>query len=113
MKLNYYTYRLADTAVADKETTLRQLFSAGELTLLCTMDFDTDKASSTYNHWVCRLEVVSDTLDVPERSMVIYPNTIHFEGDELYTVVITSALDSIGFEDLQNALISIGVPADE
>jgi hypothetical protein len=50
---------------------------------------------------------------VPERSFVLYPNTLHFEGDNLFVVSITSELEEIGHDDLQNVFITIGVPTDE
>jgi hypothetical protein len=56
---------------------------------------------------------VSDTEDIPERSIVLYPNTLHFEGDAVYTVAVSSELDNIGHDDLQNVFITIGVPVDE
>ena len=65
------------------------------------------------NYGTVPLEYVSDTEDVPERSFVLYPNTLHFEGDDLFVVSITSELDEIGHDDLQNVFISIGVPTDE
>lgn len=113
MKLEYYMFRLADQPLSADSNEVQQLFIAGELTLLCTMHFDTDEASDTYNHWVCCLDVVSDTEDIPERSMTLYPNTLHFEGDNIYVVSITSDLESIGHDDLQNAFITIGVPVNE
>lgn len=113
MKLKYATFRAVNTALNKDENELRQVMSVGELTLLCTLHFDTDKISETYNHWICTLDVVSDTEDIPERSFVLYPNTLHFEGDELYCVSVTSTLEEIGHEDLQNVFLTIGVPADE
>ena len=113
MKLEYYTFRCANQPLNADSNEIQQIFIAGELTLFCTMHFDTDTASDTYNHWVCCLEVVSDTEDIPERSMTLYPNTLHFDGDNLYVVSITSDLENIGHDDLQNVFISIGVPADE
>lgn len=113
MKLNYSTFRLVNVALNDDENELRQVMSVGELTLICSLFFDTDEISDTYNHWVCTLEVVSDTEDIPERSLVLYPNTLHFEGDSLYTVSVTADLEEIGHGDLQNVFLTIGVPADE
>lgn len=113
MTLEYTSFRLANQALAEDTNDLQQVFVAGALTLLCSMHFDTDEASDTYNHWVCCLDVVSDTEDIPERSMTLYPNTLHFEGDDLYVISITSELDYIGHDDLQNAFITIGVPNHE
>lgn len=113
MKLEYTSFRLADQAISEDSNELQQIFIAGSLTLFCTLHFDTDEASDTYNHWICCLDVVSDTEDIPERSFTVYPNTLHFEGDDLYVVSITSDLGSIGHDDLNNVFITIGVPADE
>lgn len=113
MNIAYSTYRLVNQDIGPTDNELRQVLTAGELTLYCTLIFDTDSASDTYNHWICTLDVVSDTLDVPERSIVLYPNTVHFVGDDLYVVSIVSDLESIGHDDLQNTFITIGVEADE
>lgn len=113
MKLDYVTFRLANQDINADSNELQQIFVAKDLTLYCTMRFDTDEVSDTYNHWICCLDVVSDTEDIPERSFTVYPNTLHFEGDDLYVVSITSDLDYIGHDDLSNAYITIGVPADE
>lgn len=112
MKLNYTTFRAVNTSLND-ENELQQVVSAGELVFICRLYFDTDPISDTYNHWICYLDVVSDTEDIPERSMVLYPNTLHFEGDDLYCIAVTSELEEIGHGDLQNVFITIGVPADE
>lgn len=113
MKLAYASFRLANVALNDDENELQQVMTAGELTFICSLHFDTDAASDTYNHWICTLDVVSDTEDIPERSLVLYPNTLHFEGDSLYVVSITSSLESIGHGDLQNVFLTIGVPVNE
>ena len=113
MKLDYSTYRLLNSTIAETDNELQLVLTAGDLTFLCTLIFDTDEVSSTYQHWICSMEVVSDTEDIPERSFVIYPNTLHFEGDVLYTVAISSNLEEIGHDDLTNTFITIGVPADE
>ena len=113
MKIKYTTFRAVSTSLNDDENELRQVVFAGDLTFLCTLRFDTDNISDTYNHWICSLEVVSDTEDIPERSFVLYPNTLHFDGDELYCASVTSELEEIGHGDLQNVFITIGVPADE
>lgn len=113
MKLAYTTFRLANVALNDDENELRQVMTAGELTFICSLRFDTDPVSDTFSHWVCTLDVVSDTEDVPERSFVLYPNTLHFDGDSLYVVSITSAMEEIGHGDLQNVFLTIGVPVNE
>ena len=113
MTHEYSTFRLANVAINDNENELKQILSVGELTLICTLIFDTDVASDTYNHWICTLDVVSDTEDIPERSFVLYPNTILFGEDALYSAVITSELDSIGHDDLQNTFLTLGVPVNE
>ena len=113
MKLDYTTFRLVNVALNDDENELRQVMNVGELTLICSLHFDTDPISDTYNRWICTLDLVSDTEDVPERSFVLYPNTLHFEGDALYTVAVTADLEEIGHGDLQNVFLTIGVPADE
>ena len=113
MRLEYSTFRLVNVALNDNENELRQVLSAGELTFICTLHFDTDTISDTYNHWICTLDIVSDTEDIPERSFALYPNTLHFDGDNLYTVSITSDLEEIGHGDLQNVFLTIGVPTDE
>ena len=113
MKLAYSTFRLVNVALNDDENELRQVLNVGDLTFICTLQFDTDEVSDTYNHWVCTLDVVSDTEDIPARTLVLYPNTIHFEGDSLYTVSVTADLEEIGHGDLQNVFLSIGVPINE
>ena len=113
MKLEYSSFKLITIDIKEDENEFQQVFLAGGLTFICVTHFDTDTASDTFNHWVCTLDIVSDTEDVPERSFVLYPNTIHFEGDSLYTVAITSELEEIGHDDLQNVIITIGVPTDE
>jgi hypothetical protein len=113
MVYEYTTYRLANQDISAGNNDLQQIFIAGELTLYCTLHFDTDEISDTYNHWICCLEIVSDTEDVPQRSITLYPNTLHFEGDTRFVVSITSELDYIGHDDLQNAYITIGVPVNE
>lgn len=111
--INYFTFRMANQALAADTNDIQQVLTAGNLTLYCTLHFDLDEASDTYMKWVCTLEVVSDTEDSPERSMVLYPNTIHFEGDSSYIVSITSDLEYIGHDDLINTFITIGVPVNE
>jgi hypothetical protein len=113
MKLNYTTFRLANVALNDNENAVQQVMTVGELTLICCLYFDTDDTSDTYKRWICTLDVVSDTEDVPERSLVLYPNTLHFEGDDRYVVSVTADLEEIGHGDLQNVFMTIGVPADE
>ena len=113
MRLEYKTFVLANQILDKNANDLQEIFNVNDLTLICTLHFDTDSVSDTYNHWVCVLDVVSDTEDIPERSITLYPNTIHFDGDTLYTVVISSELESIGHDDLPNAYITIGVPSNE
>lgn len=113
MTLNYTTFRLANQVINPDTNDAQEIFTAGKLTFICSLHFDTDKASDTYNHWICCLDVVSDTEDIPERSLTLYPNTLHFEGDNFYVVSITSELDHIGHDDLMDAFITIGVPTDE
>ena len=113
MKYNYTTFRLINQELNPDTNDVQQLLIAGELTLFCSLHFDTDPASDTYMRWICCLDIVSDELDIPERSMTLYPNTLHFEGDDVYVVSITSELDEIGRDDLQNVFITIGVPSDE
>lgn len=113
MKYNYAQFRMIGSPIATTDNEVQQMFSVEDLTLICTLHFDTDSASDTFEHWVCCLDVVSDTEDIPERSFVLYPNTIHFEGDNLFIVSITSELEEIGHDDLQNVFITIGVPSNE
>ena len=113
MKYNYYSFKLANTELNESDNDIQQVMTAGDLTLFCVLHFDTDKVSETYNRWVCTLEVVSDTEDYPERSLVLYPNTLHFKGDSLYTVAVTSELDSIGHGDLPSTILTVGVVANE
>lgn len=113
MTLNYTTFRLANQVINPDTNDAQEIFTAGELTFICSLHFDTDTASDTYGHWICCLDVVSDTEDIPERSLTLYPNTLHFEGDNLYVVSITSELDYIGHDDLMDAFITIGVPVNE
>ena len=113
MKLNYFSFKMVTVSINPDENELQQVMTAGDITFICTLHFDTDEASDTFNHWICSLEVVSDTEDIPERSLILYPNTLHFEGDALYTVAVTSELEEIGHDDLQNVILTIGVPVYE
>lgn len=113
MKYNYAQFRMIGSAIAENDNEIQQMFTVEDKTFICTLHFDTDTVSDTYNHWICSLDIVSDTEDIPERSFVLYPNTLHFEGDDLFVVSITSELEEIGHNDLQNVFISIGVPTDE
>lgn len=113
MKFDYRTFVLANQPLNPTDNDLRQIFILSTLTLICTLHFETDPCSDTFGHWVCCLDVVSDTEDIPERSITLYPNTVHFDGDDLYMVVISSSLESIGHDDLANAYITIGVPVNE
>jgi hypothetical protein len=113
MELNCTSFRLLNTALGADENDVKQVMTAGDLSFICSLHFDTDDVSDTYGRWICSLEVVSDTEDIPERSFTVYPNTLHFEGDDLYVVSITSDLDYIGHDDLADVFITIGVPADE
>lgn len=113
MKLEYVAFQLAGAAIGEDVNELKQVLTAGSLTFICSLTFDTDEISDTCNHWICSLEVVSDTEDIPERSFVLYPNTLHFDGDELYTVAVRSKLQEIGHGDLPTTQLIIGVPSDE
>lgn len=113
MNFKYSSFKMANIAISSDDNDVQQILPAGKLTLICILHFDTDKVSETYGRWICTLDVVSDEEDYPERSLVLYPNTVHFKGDSLYTVAITSDLESIGHDDLQNVIITIGVPSDE
>lgn len=113
MTLSYKTFVLANQPVNEGENDLQEIFTVDSLTLICSLHFDTDEVSATYGHWICCLDVVSDTEDIPERSIVLYPNTTHFTGDALYIVAISSAAESIGHDDLTRAYITIGVPVNE
>lgn len=113
MTYSYFSFRCISTEIAETDNELKQIFSAGELTLICTLLFDTDEASDTHNHWICRLDAVSDTEDIPERSFTLYPNTLHFVGDDRYVVAVNTELSEIGHNDLPNVFIIIGVPVNE
>ena len=113
MTYNYAQFRMISTPITELDNEVQQIFTVEGLTLICTLHFDTDTVSDTYNHWICNLDIVSDTEDIPERSLVLYPNTLHFEGDDLFVVSITSELEEIGHDDLQNVFITIGVPLNE
>lgn len=113
MELSYTTFRLSSQEINESTNDAQELFMAGNVALLGVLHFDTDQASDTYNHWILSLELISDTVDIPERSLTLYPNTLHFEGDTVYTVAITSELEEIGHDDLQNVFITIGVPVNE
>lgn len=110
MSLKCTTFLATSAIINENEDDLKQIMSAGSLSLICSLHFDRDEVSDTFGHWICSFEVVSDEEDIPERSLVMYPNTLHFEGDELYTVAITSELEEIGHDDLPNVHIIIGVP---
>jgi hypothetical protein len=112
MELNCTSFRLINTVLGPDDNDTRQIITAGDLSFICSLHFDTDTISDTYNHWICSLEVVSDTEDIPERSFVLYPNTLHFEGDTLYTVGIVTELEEIGHDSLQEVYLVIGVPSE-
>lgn len=113
MKLDYKTFVLANLPIDAGTNDIQQIFPLRDLTLICTLHFDTDEISDTYNHWICCLDVVSDTEDIPERSFTLYPNVLLFDGDTLYSVAISSELETIGHDDLSSTYITIGVPVDE
>jgi hypothetical protein len=110
MELNCTSFRLLNTALGADENDVKQVMTAGDLSFICSLHFDTDDVSDTYGRWICSLEVVSDTEDIPERSFVLYPNTLHFEGDTLYTVGVVTELEDIGHDSLQEVYLVIGVP---
>jgi hypothetical protein len=112
MELNCTSFRLINTVLGPDDNDVRQIITAGDLSFICSLHFDTDEVSDTYNHWICSLEVVSDTEDIPERSFVLYPNTLHFENDTLYTVGIVTELEEIGHDSLQEVYLVIGVPGE-
>jgi hypothetical protein len=112
MELNCTSFRLLNTVLGTDENDIKQVMTAGDLSFICSLHFDTDDVSDTYGHWICLLEVVSDTEDIPERSFVLYPNTLHFEGDTLYTVGVVTELEDIGHDSLQEVYLVIGVPGE-
>jgi hypothetical protein len=112
MELNCTSFRLLNTALGADENDVKQVMTAGDLSFICSLHFDTDDVSDTYGRWICSLEVVSDTEDIPERSFVLYPNTLHFEGDTLYTVGVVTELEDIGHDSLQEVYLVIGVPGE-
>ena len=112
MELNCTSFRLLNTALGADENDVKQVMTAGDLSFICSLHFDTDDVSDTYGRWICLLEVVSDTEDIPERSVVLYPNTLHFEGDTLYTVGVVTELEDIGHDSLQEVYLVIGVPGE-
>jgi hypothetical protein len=112
MELNCTSFRLLNTALGVDENDVKQVMTAGDLSFICSLHFDTDDVSDTYGRWICSLEVVSDTEDIPERSFVLYPNTLHFEGDTLYTVGVVTELEDIGHDSLQEVYLVIGVPGE-
>ena len=113
MKLDYYTFRAVNNALGVDDNDLQQVLTAGALSFICQLHYDTDPISDTFGHWICILDIVSDEIDLPERSLILYPNTLHFDGDTVYTVAITTDLTEIKHDDLQNVSIIIGVPSDE
>jgi hypothetical protein len=113
MKFKYYSFKAISTPVGADTNDMQQLMQAGEAVLYCVLHFDTDEASETYGKWIMTLDVVSDTENYPERSLVLYPNTLHFKGDSLYTVAVTSELESIGHDDLPSVMITVGVVDNE
>ncbi len=112
MELNCTSFRLLNTTLGADENDVKQVMTAGDLSFICSLHFDTDDVSDTYGRWICSLEVVSDTEDIPERSFVLYPNTLHFEGDTLYTVGVVTELEDIGHDSLQEVYLVIGVPSE-
>lgn len=110
MTYNCTAFRCITTEINATDNVLKQVFSAGDMTFVCTLVFDTDKASDTYDHWVCIMNIVSDTEDIPERSFTLYPNTVLFIGDDRYIVSIQCNKETIGHDDLLDTYLIIGVP---
>ena len=120
-KYAYSTFRLVNVAIADTDTEMQQTLTVGDLTFLLVLTWtevqeaEVDDAGNIVTPavfaWSLAINTVSTSVnkDIPERSLRLYPNTIHFEGDDLYTVAIISSLESIGHADLQNVYITIGV----
>lgn len=112
MYYDYYQFQAVGTPT-EGEDRIATILVAGELTLLCQYFFDSDPVSDTYNKWICTLEDVSEDEDKAQRSLVMNPGTLHFEGDTEYIVSIASELSTIGLYDLEKTYITIGVPKYE
>lgn len=110
MKYNFSQFRLVD--VIPEENTVVTVLS-GDITLLCTLHYDNDPVSTTFERWICVLEVVTDEENIPERSFVLYPGTIHFEGDNTYIVGVASEFEQITRDNIDSVYLTIGVPVNE
>ena len=110
MQYEYAAFKLVNQVIDADANELQEVFETNTITLYCELHFDTDPISDTYGKWICCLDLVSDTEDVAQRSIVLYSNTLHFEGDNRYTVAINSDLDNIGHDDLGAVILVIGVP---
>lgn len=112
MQYYYHTFKLASSE-EDGESDLSMVFDTGDLTLLCRLYYEKDDASILKGSWICTLDLVSDEIDIPERSFVLHPGTVHFDGDPYYIVGVASELETIGATDLENVYLNIGVPVNE
>lgn len=117
----YSTFCLAPAGVGDNDTELQQTFTVNGVTFLVNMiwteiqevvaDADGTILEPAIFGWVLTIDTIaaSSEDDIPQRDLTLYPNTLHFDGDEVYTVAIISKLETIGHGDLQDVYITIGV----
>lgn len=122
-KYTFSTFTAVNTVIADTDNEMQQTLSVGNMTFLFVYTWTEIKAAEYEDEaktkvktpaeyaWVLAIDSVStsDAEDIPQRSLTMYPNTIHFDGDEHYTIAIISELESIGHADLPNVYITIGV----
>lgn len=120
-KFTYGTFTAVPTVIADTDNEMQQTLTVGTMTFLLVytwsevreaeLDEDGKVVTPAEYAWVVSIDSVVTNSDesIPQRSFTMYPNTIHFDGDERYTVSVISELENIGHADLPNVYITIGV----
>lgn len=103
--MNYYAIKCPDNDGLNK---VSFNITAGSIVLDCTLYFDTDTISNTYNHWIMNIINLSSE-EVDERTIVLYPNTEHFTGDSSYEFTVRSEDDNIMFDNLAGVTFYVGV----
>lgn len=122
-KFTYGTFTAVSTAITDTDNEMQQTLTVGTMTFLLIYTWSEiheavyeDEAKTKIKTpaeyaWVVTIDsvVLKSEQSIPQRSFTMYPNTIHFDGDEYYTVSVISELENIGHADLPNVYITIGV----
>ena len=117
----YSTYRIVNTEITEDDDECQQTVTVGDYTFLlvlswieveqAVLDGDGNVVTPAKYAWSLSIDSVAASASqrIAQRSLTLYPNTIHYDGDDIYTVAIISSLESIGHGDLQNVYITIGV----